>query len=131
MATVIKRYNRRYIKHYHDYIGNFKHFINILCSSVGKQQYINVSLIRYKYFFFLMQVRLGQVIFFTYNKSVCACVCVCVLASVHKCMFILAQFQIQLISHALAGSVSIGAAVGVRCNINHHWLNIFLCRDLL
>ena len=43
------------------------------------------------------------------------------------------NFQIHLISHALrlAGSVSIGAVVGFRRKINHHWLMFFLYRDLL
>ena len=72
------------------------------------------------------------------RACVCVCVCVCV------CFFILyiftmvgillrINFQIHLISHALrlAGSVSIGAVVGFRCKIDHHWLMFFLYRDLL
>ena len=41
----------RYIIYYHDYFGNFNSLLNFLCSSDGKQQYINVSLIRYIHFF--------------------------------------------------------------------------------
>ena len=88
-----------------------------------------------------MRVRVSvRHIFFTFNAHACvrACVCVCV------CFFILyiftmvgilirINFQIHLISHALrlAGSASIGAVVGFRCKIDHHWLMFFLYRDLL
>ena len=78
----------RYIIYYHDYFGNFNSLLNFLCSSDGKQQYINVSLIRYKYFFSLMRVRVLVRPFFTFNRSVCVsvCVCVCVRACVRACV---------------------------------------------
>ena len=49
------------------------------------------------------------------------------------CILFRINFQIHLISHALrlAGSVSIGAVVGFRRTIDHHWLMFFLYRDIL
>ena len=82
VETVIKRYHR----HYHDYIGTFVTFnilLNFLSSSVGKQQYINVSLIRYNYFFSLMRVRvLVRPLFFTFNISVCVRARACIFSPV-------------------------------------------------
>ena len=53
---------------------------------MGKQQYINVSLIRYKYFFSSMRVRVSVRPFFTFNISVCMCVRGCVRARVRACV---------------------------------------------
>ena len=49
------------------------------------------------------------------------------------CILFRINFQIHLGSHALrlAGSVSIGAVVGFRRKIDHHWLMFFLYRDPL
>ena len=71
VETVIKRYHRRYIKSYHDFIYvTFNILLNFLCSLEGKQQYINVSLIRYKYLFSSMPVQVSVRPFFTFNISV-------------------------------------------------------------
>ena len=117
---------------------------------VGKQQNFNVSLIRYEYFLSLMRHRPS----FTFIISVCVCVCACVRACARACvracvrsivlisaLFLLYFFirvyilyyNLSIISHALclAGSASIKTAVGARRKLNHHWLMIFLYRDLL
>ena len=89
-----------------------------------------------------MRVRvLVRHIFFTFNARACvrACVCVCVCAFLYYifftmvCILFCINFQIHLIPHALrlTGSVSIGAVVGFRCKIDHHWLMFFRYRDLL
>ena len=85
-----------------------------------------------------MSSSLGQAYFFTFNARACVCVCVCVCALFYiifftmVCILFRINFQIHLISHALrlAGSVSIGAVVGFRLKIDHHWLMFFLYRDL-
>ena len=92
-----------------------------------------------------MRVRVSvRHIFFLLLMLVHACARACVCVCVCMCFFILyfftmvcilfrINFQIHLISHALrpAGSVSIGAVVGFRRKIDHHWLMFFLYRDLL
>ena len=78
--------------------------------------------------------------FFTFNARACVSACVCCvnvfsyyIFFTMVCILFRINFQIHLISHALrlAGSVSIGAVVGFRRKIDHHWLMFFLYRDLL
>ena len=96
-----------------------------------------------------VRVSVRHIFLLLMHVRACACVRVCVRACVVcaracVCFFILYFFtmvcilfrinvQIHLISHALrlAGRVSIGAVVGFRRKIDHHWLMFFLYRDLL
>ena len=79
-----------------------------------------------------MRVRVSvRHIFFTFNARACvrACECFFILYFFTMvCILFRISFQIHLISHALrlAGSVSIGAVVGFRRKIDHHWLMFFL-----
>ena len=82
-----------------------------------------------------VRVSVGH-IFFLLLMRACKCVCVCFFILYFftmVCILFRINFQIHLISHALrlAGSVSIGAVVGFRRKIDHHWLMFFLYRDLL
>ena len=87
-----------------------------------------------------MGVRVSVRHIFLLLMRVLACVrvraCVCafyIIFFTMVCILFRISFQIHLISHALrlAGSVSIGAVVGFRRKIDHHWLMFFLYRDLL
>ena len=121
----------------------FNHLVNVLSSSVGKDHYIIFCFIRRKK---SMRVRVSvRHFFFTFKSRARVRACVaCVRVCVCMCFFILyfftmvcilfrINFQIHLGSHALrlAGSVSIGAVVGFRRKIDHHWLMFFLYRDRL
>ena len=130
----------------------FNHLVNVLSSSVGKDHYIIFCFIRRKKsmrvrvsvrHFFLLLSRVRACVACV-RACVCACVRACVRACVCVCFFILyfftmvcilfrINFQIHLGSHALhlAGNVSIGAVVGFRRKIDHHWLMFFLYRDRL
>ena len=78
-----------------------------------------------------MRVRVSVRHIFLLLMCVRACVRVCAFFILYfftmVCILFRINFQIHLISHALrlAGSVSIGAVVGFRRKIDHHWLMFF------